>query len=766
MKIHSKILILTIPFVVASILAIGTSALGKMERIKFEDKKKAEINSLNRVKNAVDEINAEIKKKLSFFELGSNIDSHEDISLNLSKGISEIFHDSAELQIDVSTASFLNSDFSEIASAGPDDLSSIAKNIDFTNESSSFQYIPAQKLFVQYLATRRKNGTVSGYVAVSYDSKFIERLFKKFGIESNIILSKADGQSGLGITVSEKSIINAEHNLKASELSILSLEITKGLFIGSIVKKDENSTLLTFFIFISCAAITLSIGGFVAMKAQSLITIRITSLEKASKKISDGNYIINIDDNEDDEISSLSRSFQGMCNSLKESNEKNIILAYYDELTGLPNRRNLNEKLIQSVKECNDYGQKMCMMLFDLDDFKNINDAFGHHVGDMLLVEIGKILSSEVSHFSDSRNGKIKCISSRLAGDEFAILLHGIESKAHAGVLAGNILSKISSHKIIDGKIIAVNASMGIVQYPIDGSNPEDLFKNCDMSMYEAKKNGKNNYVYFDEQMKQNIMLRLKMEKDIWIAVKESQFSLYFQPKVDLTTGAINKFEALVRWTHPSDGAISPNIFIPFAEETGQVKEIGRWVIDSLCEHIKIMEKDDRWGKEFVVSFNASSHELQDVNFVRYLKSMIKAYNINPKHIEVEITEHSLVRDLALATETLSELKKMGISISLDDFGTGYSSLSYLENLPVDTIKIDRSFVEKAVLLESSKTIIRTITVLAKGLGMSVVAEGIENEKQLELIVSLGCECAQGYYFHKPMPFVDLHEIELNLKVD
>jgi diguanylate cyclase (GGDEF)-like protein len=450
--------------------------------------------------------------------------------------------------------------------------------------------------------------------------------------------------------------------------------------------------------------------------------------------------------------------------SIKRNIDKSSNFAYVDELTDLPNRRFFNELLATAVEESCGGNAKLCLMILDLDDFKNINDAFGHHVGDMVIKEVSKRITHEVDDFSQNSNSAIgKCIVSRIAGDEFAILLRGVESKVMLGSLADRILSIISEKNIIDGKLIRTTASIGISQFPSDAKNHEDLFKNSDMSMYESKRNGKARYSYFDCYINEIAMNKIQLERDICVAINEDQFDLVYQPKVNINTGRINNFEALIRWNHPRRGLVCPNDFIPFAEESGSIKKIGMWVFNTLCRHIKFMEESPRWDGGFVVSFNVSAQQIQDDNFIRFLKNSLKAYNVNPKHLEMEITEHSLLKNLDRAIVTITEIREMGISVSLDDFGTGYSSLSYLERLPIDTLKIDKSFVVKSIIYRSNKAIIKSIVTLAKGLDLNVVAEGVETLEQLCLVRELGCDFAQGYYFFKPMSFYEINKIELQL---
>lgn len=460
-------------------------------------------------------------------------------------------------------------------------------------------------------------------------------------------------------------------------------------------------------------------------------------------------------DKTQDEMGKLSTSFLKMKNSLETSHHKINKLAYFDDLTGLANRRSLNSYLDDAIDFSLLNKLQMAVIMIDVDEFKDINDAYGHQFGDGVLIEISERLE-KVSKSTLSKSGCLYKVC-RIAGDEFAIIIQNIEEKYILNNLAENIVAKLSNTYSFDLEDAEAAVSLGLSIFPQNGTNKTSLLKNADMAMYHAKNKGKNRFEFFDERMNKKAQKKLEMRNKILKALSENEFMLYFQPKVESNSKKINEFEALIRWNHPDDGMISPAIFIPFAEENGLINKIGDWVVEKLCGNIKDLE-DSGWV-DFRISFNTSPQQLQDNEFIANIKDCINAYGINPNHLEMEITEHSLAKDLDTTVECLRKVKKMGISIALDDFGTGYSSLSYLEKMPIDTIKIDRSFVSQAKNNDAKTAIISTIITLAKGLGMKTVAEGVETKDDLDIVVEKGCDFIQGFYYYPPLPISDIIKI-------
>jgi EAL domain-containing protein (putative c-di-GMP-specific phosphodiesterase class I) len=344
--------------------------------------------------------------------------------------------------------------------------------------------------------------------------------------------------------------------------------------------------------------------------------------------------------------------------------------------------------------------------------------------------------------------------------DEFVVMLCGENLENGINDIAKALILSISNSLSIEDIEIYSSASLGIATFPTDGNNEIDIFKNADMAMYEAKKKVKNQHVNFESRMLDKVKEKESINSDLRKALAEEDFELYFQPKYNIAKGNYSQFEALLSWNHKEKGFISHALFIPYAEESSLIIDIGNWVIASVCGHVNKLEKLG-WT-DFKISFNVSFKQMQDKRFVDILKSMIYKYGINPEHLEMEITEYTLAKNIDHAIVEMTKIRNLGVSIALDDFGTGYSSMSYLQNLPLDTLKIDRAFVSKSTTSQKDRTIIETIMTLAKGLSLKTVAEGVETVDEYHLVKDLGCDLVQGYYFHKPMPFDEI----LNLNSD
>lgn len=474
----------------------------------------------------------------------------------------------------------------------------------------------------------------------------------------------------------------------------------------------------------------------------------ISYLRHASEEVSKGNFNISLNTNKTDEISSLSRSFLEMCLNLKNSNSRVHRLAFFDEITNLPNRRSYNldiDRITASLIK----DRKCAVMLIDLDHFKEINDIHGHATGDKLLKNVADRLVEKTKHLTQKVNESIESYVYRIAGDEFIVLLNNLSSMSEAVNIANSIQDSLATPMIIDGKSFNAKSSMGVSAYPLHSINSDFLFQYADMAMYEAKKQGRGKCCVFDDDFLKKIVLESDMEKDIRNAIANEEFYLVFQPKYSVKEKRANEFEALIRWAHPEKGNISPGVFIPFAEDRNLINEIGVWVIENLCKTIKSLEQDG-W-MDFRISFNTSPKQLQDIAFMRHLEYCIETYCINPRHLEMEITEHSIARDFDKTILALEHVRNLGMTIAIDDFGTGYSSLSYLRRMPINIIKIDKVFVSEALKNPKSRTVVETILTLANGLGMKTVAEGVETQDEFAYVQEQGCDYVQGYYFSKPI---------------
>jgi len=421
-------------------------------------------------------------------------------------------------------------------------------------------------------------------------------------------------------------------------------------------------------------------------------------------------------------------------------------LAYYDFLTKLPNRKLFEQEVESYIKSSHYNDKKFAILFLDLDNFKWVNDSLGHHVGDKLLVKVSQLLSSLISEDS---------IVSRLGGDEF-IIIAPYEKKLTISKLATDILETVSKPILIDEKDINVGWSIGISVYPKNADNYTDLLKSADTAMYMAKENGKNNFRYFNDKMNQEAVERLNIDSKIRHAIKNENFTLNYQPKVSCKDSSMHGVEALIRWHDDELGFIPPDKFIPIAEESGYMKEIGIWVIKQALSDLKTIHATKH--SNITMAINISGKQLNENDFYQTVKQIIQEVGVDPKFIEFEITETSIMKDIDSVVVLLQKIKELGITISIDDFGTGYSSLSYLNRLPVDILKIDREFVLQLEDNEDSNSIIRATMALSKALKLTTVAEGVETMQQKEILTELGCSLIQGYLYSKPLSLNDLLE--------
>lgn len=418
-------------------------------------------------------------------------------------------------------------------------------------------------------------------------------------------------------------------------------------------------------------------------------------------------------------------------------------LSYYDTLTGLPNRSLLNDRLTQAIAQAKRNRSMMAVMLIDLDRFKHINDTLGHFIGDLLLQDVSKRLK-----------GCVRGIDTiaRIGGDEFTAVLTDI-SRLDCMEVAKRMLSSLSQPYTINGHELFVTPSIGISFYPDDGETIEDLIKHAETAMYRAKEVGKNNFQYYTLDM--DISEQVLIENALNHSLKRNEFqefSLHYQPKVDINTGELTGMEALIRWEHLKLGIISPAVFIPLAEETGLILQIGEWVLKTACQQNK------RWQEEGLppmrVSVNLSARQIHN-GLVTTIEQILKETSLDPEWLELEITEGILMEHVEKNIAILHQLRAKGISISIDDFGTGYSSLAYLKRFPVDIIKIDQSFIRNLSEEPEDISIVRAVITLGHSFNMKVIAEGVETSEQLQLLKRLKCNEMQGYLYSKPLSVKD-----------
>ncbi|NBX21752.1 MAG: EAL domain-containing protein, partial [Betaproteobacteria bacterium] len=416
--------------------------------------------------------------------------------------------------------------------------------------------------------------------------------------------------------------------------------------------------------------------------------------------------------------------------------------AYFDPLTGLPNRRMLRDRIEQEIKRNRRDGRKMAVLFIDLDHFKEVNDTMGHDAGDLLLMEAARRLRSCVREHDTV---------ARMGGDEFTLLITELDTDSHLEHLLQKLLHTLSSPFELHRERVFVSASIGVTLCPDDGSEVETLYKNADQAMYEAKGAGRNRFSFFTPALHEAAVQRARITNDLHDALAHQQFELHYQPIVDLNNGQVRKAEALLRWRHPLLGMISPADFIPVAESSDLIVEIGDWVFSEVSRQLMVWR--DRLHPHFQVSMNSSPVQFRrrwpaDKSWVKRLEEM----GLPGMSLVVEITEGLLLETNASVSEQLLEWRDAGIQVALDDFGTGYSSLAYLQKLDIDYIKIDQSFVQGLRAGSTQFILCKAMVVMAHALGLRVVAEGVETSQQRDLLIETGCDFAQGYFFSRPMP--------------
>ncbi|GAB6059250.1 EAL domain-containing protein [Desulfonatronum parangueonense] len=419
-------------------------------------------------------------------------------------------------------------------------------------------------------------------------------------------------------------------------------------------------------------------------------------------------------------------------------------LAHYDALTGLPNRLLFRDRLLQACNSADRNGHMVALLFLDLDRFKLINDTLGHGVGDLLLKKVAALLRESI---------RKKDTVARLGGDEFTIILDDVDSMQNVALVAQKILHFIAQPFILEGNEVVVTTSIGLAFYPTDARDAEELQKNADAAMYHAKGSGKNNFQFYTAKMNELIANRLSLENKLRRAVEENQLLLHYQPQVELSTGRVVGVEALLRWNHPVEGFIPPLAFIPLAEELGLMASIGEFVLREACMQNK------RWQDQGIyvcMAVNLAGWQLEQPDFAETVGRILRDTGLDPRCLELELTEKVLMKNIDQALRTLNELGKMGVLAAIDDFGTGYSSLSYLLNLPIDTLKIDKCFIQSIGRQEDGATIATAVIALARSLKLSVVAEGVETEEQRQFLSEQGCDFIQGYLFSRPMAAPDL----------
>ncbi|HEX3723564.1 MAG TPA: EAL domain-containing protein, partial [Nitrolancea sp.] len=434
----------------------------------------------------------------------------------------------------------------------------------------------------------------------------------------------------------------------------------------------------------------------------------------------------------------------------KQIEARLVHAALHDTLTGLPNRAYFFDRTRRALEAARQRKGTIAILFLDLDNFKDINDSFGHECGDELLVRVATVLQDSIDE---------DATVIRLGGDEFVILMEDVTDTGKPMLAADRVLAALGEPLELTGRHVIVSGSIGIVISAERHTQPEHLLRDADIAMYRAKDTGKNRPIVFEAVMHEDVVERLELESALREALEREEFVLQYQPKIALATGRMVGVEALLRWQHPRRGLIQPCIFIPLAERTGLIIKLGMWVLHEACRQgAKWCQVYDGPGP-FIVSVNLSSHQFAQTNLVDQVRTVLEETGLPAVCLALEITESTVMDDARNAVGRLHELKSLGIQLGVDDFGTGYSSLAYLKRFPLDVLKIDRSFVNGLGRVPEDTAIVSAIITLAQVIGLGVVAEGVETPEQVQLLRDLGCERAQGFYFSRPIPDVEVTEL-------
>jgi|GEM_PF-2827825 len=489
--------------------------------------------------------------------------------------------------------------------------------------------------------------------------------------------------------------------------------------------------------------VILIVSVLLGVKARKSFSKPIAEMTKAAKEFAAGNlnYQIPAKVQARNEVDQLSASLKQMANDISIAKNQIQQQAHFDHLTGLPNRFLSMDRLKQSIDEAKRKDEIIAVMFFDLDDFKKVNDTLGHDVGDKLLIEVANRLI-QVTRLGDTVG--------RLGGDEFIILLADLPSMIEAQLIAEKLLEQFRSPLPIENRELLLTTSIGVALYPNDGKDPQTILQNADTAMYRAKELGRNTYSFFTKELNEKVTRRLNIEEQLHNALKKHELEIYYQPIVSLKNDKITGAEALLRWNSSEFGQVSPEEFIPIAEQLGVINEIGHFVLSHSFSQAKYWQEN--YFSEFTLSVNLSPLQFRSMELVNTIQGLLQKHQLKNSTINLEITEGTLITGYSHVEEALQELCDMKLNIYMDDFGTGYSSLSYLRNYPFTALKIDKSFISDITDDPSDLGLVRATIAMAHSFQMKVVAEGIETQQQLEMLKAMKCDYGQGYYFSCPVP--------------
>lgn len=527
----------------------------------------------------------------------------------------------------------------------------------------------------------------------------------------------------------------------------------------------SNSASTKIFIVISILMFLMSLT--LALILSNGILHPIEELVRHAKRIGRGHHGVSNGIERHDELGALAASFNDMDKHLKERTQAIEFLAYHDALTRLPNRNQFMQFIEKQLTLAKSHEKAFAVLFIDLDEFKRINDNLGHSAGDELLCVIAEKIQSSVQQLATSYHAQSTCFISRVGGDEFLLCLPNLDHFSHNGMepsahVITTKVAKMLTYVLAEpvwleksNESVVVGASIGVALYPEAGKSSEQLVKHADIAMYAAKNNGKSDFCFFSEKMEKDIMYRNELEKELRMAIEDfSAFHMYYQPKIELSSGRIIGAEALIRWIHPTRGFISPDVFIKIAESTGMIIPLGEWIVKQVAKDMHQM-----YGfcanEDFHLALNVSAKQLYGNKIAHLLSQQLLMYQLPAQCLHVEVTETLLMQDRQTAKDNLDKIRALGIEIWLDDFGTGYSSLGYLLDFNIDGIKIDRSFVNDLITDPHSQALCSAIINMAKKLNVKVVAEGVEEIEQSNYLLHEECDYAQGYFYSRPIPLDD-----------
>lgn len=607
---------------------------------------------------------------------------------------------------------------------------------------------------------------IIGYIGMNvYIDSFPEIIDKLSDIDGNCLIVGVDGnviysqvEWHLGKNISElgyidnsvtSDILSGKSNFITTKvgnknyyLSYNGIPLTGwtvGIYLdASVVTNQMFGFNLLYFISVACIIIFICVAIYIVLRKS---TKQIPDIVTALERISEGDYSVRINAQSSDEISQIAGAIDELCIDLDEKSKIIQSYAHFDLLTGLPNRKSLLESLDVHVENARTNMTKLAVCCIDLDDFKWVNDTLGHSFGDELLLRFSEIIT-QFKHPTD--------IASRFGGDEFMIIMPNIEDESSPSELLSHIKDELLKPMSVLGHELYLRFTAGISLYPNDALTPDELIKNCDMAMYNAKSHGKNRFEYYDSSLQHSMTKTAKINQALSEALSKNEFSLVYQPIVDAKDRTVHSVEVLVRWTNDELGSIPPSEFIPIAEDTGLIVPIGTWILEQSCITQKKLSKV--YGRDIILSVNISPEQMKQKNFIELVKDIIIRTGINPKHLQLEITESLLIDCTQNANDILTKICNLGVKIALDDFGTGYSSLSYLKHFPIHVLKIDKSFIDEIVRNKKDYAITSSVINLVHNLGIVTIAEGVETTEQYGYLMEMDCEYIQGYLMSKPLP--------------